>query len=173
MNKAKTTDTTVETAADTASRSYGAATSGVRDGVSAATDAAERFGTETELKVTQSMERAMKTAEEMVQFGQGNVEAWLKSGQILAAGLQDLGKQVAATAQASFDETVSTFKAMTGARSIKEAFDLQASLTRSSLEKAMAETGRLTEASFKLAEQSAAPLAARFSLAVEKFGSVA
>ena len=113
----------------------------------------------------------MKTAEEMVQFGQGNVEAWVKSGQILAAGLQDIGKQVAANAQATFDETMSTFKAMTGVRSMKEAFDMQATLTRSAMEKAMAETGRLTEASFKLAEQSAAPLAARFSLVVEKFGN--
>ena len=68
---------------------------------------------------------------------------------------------------------MSTFKAMTSARSIKEAFDMQATLTRSAMEKAMTETGRLTEASFKLAEQSAAPLAARFSLAVEKFGNVA
>jgi phasin family protein len=119
------------------------------------------------------MERAMKTAEEMVQFGQGNVEAWVKSSQILAAGLQDIGKQVAANAQATFEETMSTFKAMTGVRSMKEAFDMQATLTRSAMEKAMAETGRLTEASFKLAEQSAAPLAARFSLVVEKFGNVA
>ncbi len=162
MNKGKTTETGVDTASETASRTFAAASS-----------SAEEIAGQTEAKVTQTMERAMKTAEEMVQFGQGNVEAWVKSGQILAAGLQDIGKQVAANAQATFDETMSTFKALTSARSIKEAFDMQATLTRSAVEKAMTETGRLTEASFKLAEQSAAPLAARFSLAVEKFGSVA
>ncbi|MGH7117711.1 MAG: phasin family protein [Acetobacteraceae bacterium] len=155
------------TAADAAPRTFEAAASGVRDGASAMHGAAAQI----EGKATQTMERAMKTAEEMVQFGQGNVEAWVKSGQILAAGLQDIGKQVAANAQATFDETMSTFKAMTSVRSIKEAFDMQATLTRSAMEKAMAETGRLTEASFKLAEQSAAPLAARFSLVVEKFGN--
>ena len=176
MNKGKMTETSVDTAdraAETTQRSFGAAVNGLRDGVSAASSAAEQIEGQTEAKVTQTMERAMKTAEEMMQFGQGNLEAWVKSSQILAAGLQDIGKQVAANAQATFEETMSTFKAMTGVRSMKEAFDMQATLTRSAMEKAMAETGRLTEASFKLAEQSAAPLAARFSLVVEKFGNVA
>ena len=45
-------------------------------------------------------------------FSQGNVEAMVKSGQIWAAGVQDIGKQIAANAQASFDETMSTFKAL-------------------------------------------------------------
>ena len=152
-----------------APRAFETAVSGAKDRMTAATGAAEQ----TRDKAQQTMERSMKTAEEMMQFGQGNVEAWVKSGQIMAAGLQDLGKQLAATAQATFDESMSTFKAMTSARSVKEAIDMQASLTRTAMEKAMAETGRLTEASFKLAEQSAAPLAARFSLAVEKFGRTA
>src|SRR5271166_4414187 len=51
-------------------------------------------------QATQSMAKVMKTAEEFVSFNQGNLEALIKSGQILATGMQDLGKQVAATAQA-------------------------------------------------------------------------
>ena len=77
----------------------------------------------------------MKTAEELVSFSQGNLEAILKSGQIWAAGMQDLSKQVAATAQASFDETMSTFKALTSVKSLKDAIDLQASLARATMEK--------------------------------------
>ena len=72
------------------------------------------------------MEKAMKTAEELVAFSQGNVEAMVKSGQIWAAGVQDISKQIAATAQASFDETMSTFKALSSVKSLKDAFDLQA-----------------------------------------------
>jgi phasin family protein len=187
------TDTTASTAAAVAAapRAFETAVGGVKERTTAAARAAEDHMTaaaraaeddmtvaagaaeQTRDKAQQTMERAMKTAEEMMQFGQGNVEAWVKSGQIMVAGLQDLGKQIAATAQATFDESMSTFKAMTSARSVKEAMDMQTSLTRAAMEKAMAETGRLTEASFKLAEQSAAPLAARFSLAVEKFGRTA
>ena len=66
----------------------------------AGTAAKEGFGktaasiTETQAKVKEGMEKAMKTAEELVAFGQGNMEAMLKSGQIWTAGVQDISKQV-------------------------------------------------------------------------------
>ncbi|MGE0224295.1 MAG: phasin family protein [Acetobacteraceae bacterium] len=123
----------------------------------------------TQASTKQGMEKAMKTAEELVAFSQGNFEAFLKSGQVWAAGMQDLSKQMAATAQANLDETMSAFKAMTTAKSLKDAFDLQAGLARSTMEKTLAETGRLTDASFKLTEQAMAPITARVTLAVEKF----
>jgi len=126
----------------------------------------------TQTQVKQGMEKVMRGAEDMMAFGQGNMEAFVKSGQIWAAGVQDLGKQVAATAQTSMEETMATLKQLATMRSIKDAFELQASFARASMEKAMAETGKLTDASFKLAEQAVAPLTARVTIAVEKFGKV-
>jgi len=127
----------------------------------------------TQAKVKEGMEMAMKSAEEFVTFSQGNVEAVVKSSQIWTAGVQDLSKQVAASAQSTFDETMATFKALTGVRSLKDAFELQANFARSALEKAMAESGKLTDASFKLTEQTLAPITARVSVAVEKFAKAA
>ena len=121
-------------------------------------------------EVKANMDKAIKTAEDMVSFGQGNLEALVRSGQIWAAGMQDLGKQVAASAQAQVDHTVATWKALATAKSLKEAVDLQASLARVTVEKAVAETGKLTDASMKLAEQTFAPITARMSLAAERFG---
>jgi len=154
---------------ETAAKGIEATVSSLKEGM---TKAAAGF-TETQAKMKEGMEKAMKTAEEFVAFGQGNLEALLKSGQIWAAGVQDLSKQMAATAQASFDETMSTFKAMTSVKSLKDAMDLQASLARSTLEKTLAESGKLTDASFKLTEQAIAPLTARVTLAVEKFAKSA
>ncbi len=111
----------------------------------------------------------MKTAEQFITFGQGNVEALVKSSQIVATGLQDMGKQIAANAQAAMDESLSTFRALSGVRSLKEAIDLQATFARTSFEKAVSQTGQLTEASFKLAEQAYQPIAGRVTLAVETF----
>ena len=62
----------------------------------------------------------MKTAEEFLSFNQGNLEALIKSGQIMATGMQDLGKQVAATAQARLKESMATFKALGSVKSVKE-----------------------------------------------------
>jgi phasin family protein len=146
-----------------------ATVSNLKDGMN---KAAAGF-TETQAKVKEGVEKAMKTAEELMSFGQGNMEAMLKSGQIWAAGVQDLSKQVAATAQASFDDAMAVFKAMTSVKSLKDAMDLQANLARTTMEKTLAESGRLTDASFKLTEQAIAPITARVTLAVEKFAKSA
>ncbi len=163
--KTKSTEiiTTNEIAAE---RSFERSADAVKEGLNTATAEVAQG----QAKVKEGMEKAMKTAEEMVSFGQGNVEALVKSSQIWTAGVQDLTKHVAATAQASLDETLHTFKALSSVKSLKDAMELQSSLARSSMEKAMAETGKLTDASMKLAEQVIAPITARVTLAVEKFG---
>ncbi|MBN8871647.1 MAG: phasin family protein [Rhodospirillales bacterium] len=148
----------------------------IEAGTATANDAAAKVSMgfeQTQTKMKEGVEKAMKTAEEMMAFGQGNVEALVKSSQIWVTGLQDLSKQVAATAQASLDESMATFKAISGVKSLKDAMDLQASFARAALEKTLAESGRLTDASFKLTEQALAPITARVTLAVEKFAKSA
>lgn len=162
------TAVTEATAAAT-KKNYEQAAYAVDTGIAQATAGFER----TQAKMKEGMEKAMKTAEEFVSFSQGNLEAFVKSGQIWAAGVQDISKQVAATAQASFEETLSTFRALSGVKSLKDAIDLQTSLARTTFEKTLAESGRLTDASMKLAEQTIAPLTARVTLAVEKFAKSA
>jgi phasin family protein len=124
-------------------------------------------------EMTHTMDKAMKTAEEFVTFGQGNLEAIMKSNQIWMTGLQDMSKAFAATAQAQMEETVSTMKTFAGLRSLKDAMDLQTSFARTSFEKAMSESGKITESSLKLAEQAMAPITARVTIAMEKFGKAA
>jgi len=167
--KPKTIEATAEEVAAPVNKGIDAAVSSLKEGVAKATAGIET----THASVKQGMEKAMKTAEEFVAFGQGNMEAFVKSGQIWAAGVQDLSKHVAATAQATFEESMSTFKALTSVKSLKDAMDLQASFARSALEKTMSESGKLTDASMKLTEQALAPITARVTLAVEKFAKSA
>ena len=152
-----------------AGKGFEAAVAGLKDGMAKAAAGI----TETQAKMKEGVEKAMKTAEELMAFSQGNVEAMVKSGQIWAAGMQDISKQVAASAQASFDESLSTFKALTSVKSLKDAFDLQSSFARAALEKTLAESGKLTDASMKLTEQTLAPITARMTMAVEKFAKTA
>ena len=164
-----TVETIKATTVEAATKSYEQTVAGLKDGMAQASAGVEQ----TQAKLKEGMDKAMKTAEAMVTFGQGNIEALTKSSQIWATGVQDLSKQVAATAQASLEETLNLFKSFGTVKSLKEAIDLQSSLTRSSLEKAMAESGKLTDASLKLTEQAFAPITARVNLAVEKFGKAA
>ena len=168
-SKAKTVEAVATDVAGATTKGIEATVTNLNDGMA---KAAAGLG-ETQAKVKEGMEKVMKTAEELMAFSQGNVEAFMKSGQIWAAGVQDISKQMAASAQASLDETMSTFKALTSVKSLKDAMDLQSSLARSALEKTLAESGRLTDVSFKLTEQALAPITARVTLAVEKFAKSA
>ncbi len=124
---------------------------------------------QAQVQVKDGMQKAMKTAEQVTQFSQGNLEAVMKSSQILATGLTDMSRLMAESARTSLDETMSVFKAMTSVKSLKEAFELQTSFARTRVEKAMSESGKLTEHSLKLAEQALAPISARVNVAVETF----
>lgn len=152
-----------------AGKTVEAAGSVVKDGIAKATAGFEA----TQAKIKEGVEKAMKTAEELVAFNHGNLEAMMKSSQIWATGVQDLSKHMAAAAQASLDEGMSAFKALSAAKSLKDAFELQSSFARAALEKSMTQSGKLTDASLKLTEQALAPITARVTAAVEKFSKAA
>jgi phasin family protein len=119
------------------------------------------------------MKTMIKSTEEFFAFGQANVEAFIKSGQIWAAGVQELTKLFATTTKASFDESVATFKAISSAKSVTEAIDLQGTFARSVVEQALAESDKLINTSIKLIEQTLAPITARVTVAAETFGKAA
>jgi phasin family protein len=115
----------------------------------------------------------IKNTEDFVAFGQANVEAFVKSGQIWAAGLQELMKQFATATKVSFDESASAFKAISSAKSVTEAMDLQSKFASSMAAKTLAESNKFIDASIKLTEQTLAPISARVTGAVETFGKAA
>lgn len=121
-------------------------------------------------QVTKTAEGFFKAAEDAAEFGRGNIEAMTKSAQLFAVGFQDIGKQVFAVTQALTDHALESAKALAAVKSLKEAADIQAAFAKASLERSMSEAAKLQEATFKLAETAYAPLTARMTLAVEKFG---
>jgi phasin family protein len=106
-------------------------------------------------------------------IGKENLEAFTVSSKIWTTGVQDLTKEFAASAKASFEESVAAFKALTTVKSIKEAIELQTSYSKSAVEKALAESKKMTEASLKLTEQAMAPITARVAVAVGSFSKAA
>jgi len=117
----------------------------------------------------ESTQKATKFAQEWSSFGQDNIEALLKSGQIWTAGVQALAKQVASSAQTSLEVTLETFNSLSSAKSAQEALDIQTRLAHSALERALAESRVIGEVSVKLFQETLAPLTARTTLAVETF----
>ena len=119
-------------------------------------------------QVSKSAEGVSKAAEEAVVFGRGNLDALTHAAQVYVAGVQDLSRQAMAMVQTLSDQALDNVKALSAARSLKEAADLQASFARTGFEHVMGETTKLQQASLRLAEQTFAPLSARVQVAVEK-----
>ena len=150
-----------------AARSFEKTVDGLKQSAATATASLEQ----AQVQLKQGYDRAVKTAEQFAKFHQGNLEALMKASQIFTAGLQDITKHMAANAQANMEESVSTLRALSTVKSVKEAMELQTNFAKSSLEKAMSEGSKLTETGLKLAEQAYAPLTARVNAAVESFTS--
>lgn len=113
-------------------------------------------------------ESMMKAAEEMAEFGRGNVEAFTKAAQLYVTGVQDLGKHTVTVMQGLTDHALEGAKALASVKSLQEAAQVQTTYARGAVEKVVAESAKFQEAALKLAEQSVAPLAARMTVAVEK-----
>ena len=159
----------VALAEETAAKTIDATVTNIKSGVAKAT-----AGFEAALaQVNEGVKKAVTTAEDIVAFNQGNLEAIVKAGEIWSVGVQDLTKQITASAKASFDESVATFKAITTAKSLKDALELQTAYARAALEKSLAESSKITDASIKLTEQALAPITARVTVAVEKISKAA
>ena len=120
-------------------------------------------------QVNRAAHDMFKTAEEVAAFGRGNIEAMAKSAQIYFTGVQDLSRQAASMVQGLSDQALESAKALSNARSLKEAAEIQAGIARTSFERAISETTKLQETALKVVEQAAAPLSARLTVAFEKF----
>jgi phasin family protein len=127
----------------------------------------------TAATMTQGISTVINNTETLVAFGKDNLEAFATASTIWTAGVQDLTKQFASTTKASFEESIATFKALSSVKSVKEAIDLQSTLSKSMVTKALAESNKLTDASIKLTEQTMAPITARIAAAAEVFSKTA
>jgi phasin family protein len=115
---------------------------------------------------TQGLNTMINKTKDFLAFGKANFEAITASGKIWVAGLQDLNKQFAGTAMASYEESMALAKALSAVKSVKEVIDLQRTLGVASVTRAAADAKTLADASVKLTEQAMAPLKARVAVAI-------
>ena len=119
-------------------------------------------------QATKASEGILRSAEDAMEFGRGNMEAITQAAQTYFAGAQDLGRQTLALMQQLQEEAMQNARSLATMRSIKDVSEMQTSFGRQTMEKLLSETTRLQEASFRLAEQSTAPIAQRMTQAMER-----
>ena len=81
---------------------------------------------------------------------------------------RSFSKEVFALVQSSFETSMNAAKAFMGVKTLREAIDLQADLSRSQFDRLMADSTKLAEMSVKVANEAFQPIQARVNVAIEK-----
>ena len=117
-------------------------------------------------QVTKTAEALSRAARDAAAFGRGNLEAVTQAAQAYVQGTQELSRQALVLAQDLNTQAVEGAKALAGAKSLREAVEIQARLARTALERVASEGARLQQAALQVTERSLAPLTQRATAAV-------
>jgi phasin family protein len=140
----------------------------IAEGAQLAQQNYEKIFGATRERVEKASQTAFKTVEEMQKLSKDNLEAYVQASTIVAKGFEQLGKAWMAFTQEALEQSAAAAKALLGAKSVREAVDLQTEWAKASFDKFVAESTKLSEQSVKVANEAFEPINARFTVAVEK-----
>lgn len=124
--------------------------------------------TEVQEKAKEAFDKGAAAFSDYNEFSKGNFEAVVESGKILASGVQSLGTALVADTKSNFETLTAEVKELVAVKSPADFFQLQAAFARRNFDLAVAQASKNSEAMLKLANDVAAPISSRVSLAVEK-----
>jgi phasin family protein len=129
--------------------------------------------TELQTRAKVAYEKSTEVATEVTEFAKGNVEAFVESSKIFAAGAQSLGKTYVEEAKSAYETMTADVKELAAVKSPTELFQLQGKIARRNFDAMVATGSKNTEAFMKLATEAFAPLTGRVEVATEKLAKVA
>lgn len=118
-------------------------------------------------QVEKASKVAYKAYDDVTSFNKDAFDAVVQSSTIVAKGYEAIGKEVMSFTQIAVEANVAATKALFGVKNLREALDLQAEYTRASMDKALAESAKLSEMSFNVAKDAFEPIQTRVNTAVE------
>jgi phasin family protein len=140
------------------------------------TDAAkatvDQFTTAANTAFKEGVEKTLAALSEANTHSKKNLEAVVASVSAAAKGAEVLGAQTVAYSKSAFETNVSNAKALAGAKTPQELFELQTTFAKGAFETYVSELGKMTEifsASFK---ESVKPLNERVTETVGKLQAV-
>lgn len=110
---------------------------------------------------------AAKNYEDMVMFSKSNIEAIVKSNEILSSGVTEINTSIYKLAQTNIEQTVALAQKIMTCTTIAEVVELQSDAAKSQYSKAVEESRKLSEQTIKLAEKASKPIAERVAITVE------
>jgi phasin family protein len=119
-------------------------------------------------QVEKAQAQTTKAVADMAAFSKENVDAFVVASTLYAKGFENVGKAWYALTQETVEASAAVAKALLGAKTLKEAVDLQTDFAKTTFDKYVAESTKLSEMSIKVANEAIQPINARVNVAVEK-----
>jgi phasin family protein len=112
--------------------------------------------------------KSRTATENLTELAKANAEAIAEAGRIAAAGAKSIGQDVIASSRTGFGQASEAVKTLADAKSPTEFFQLQSELVRSSFDRFVSESSKLTEQVVKLAGEAIQPISNRASVNAER-----
>ena len=145
----------------------------IDDAVAAGKQTVEQAVAATKEQVEKASSAALKSYEEATSMNKDNMDAFVQAANIWTKGLENMSKAYMAAAQTSVEASVNAGKALLAAKTVNEVVELQSDLVRNNFDTLVAEGTKLSELSFKVANETIEPLQTRFASTVEKLNKSA
>ena len=113
-------------------------------------------------------ETVTKGLEQFSALGKGGVEAYMQAATVFAKTFERVNGEVFNFSKQQMEDGVAAFKAVSGAKSFHEAWELQTDFAKSALDAYVAQATKLNDLWMDAAKQAAEPFSSRFSQMTEK-----
>lgn len=126
---------------------------------------------EKSLEMTKkSMGEAVKGFDEIASFSKENVEAVVASGNAAKKGMESMNAEIMSYSKGQMEESVAAVKALTSAKNLREYFDIQNQMMKTSYDRFVSESSKFSEMGLKIMSEVAEPVNARVAVVMEKAG---
>lgn len=120
----------------------------------------------------EAVKRSQKVAEELADLTRANVEALVESGRIAVEGARSLGQDYVAKSRESVEKAADAVRTLAEAKSPTEFIQLQTDYARTSFDRLVNESSKLTESFVKLAGEAFQPLSTRATANAERLSEL-
>ena len=167
----RSTKTAANQAADTTSRAAREATERFQEGAKTFQDATERLSSAGNQAFKETVERSLSTLNQLNEVSKANLEAVVASIGAATRGAESIGAQAMSYSKSSVEQGMDAARALSAAKSVQEAVELQTTYARTALETYLAEVNRMSETVAASVKESLAPLNERATAAMETLQS--
>ena len=120
----------------------------------------------------EAFKRTQKAAEELAELTRANIEAIVDAGRIAVEGTRALSQDVVASGRDGIEQAAEAVRSFAEAKSPTEFLQLQGEFARTSFDRLVAESSKLTESFVKLAGEAIQPISNRASVAAERLNKL-